>query len=147
MNNLISLDIPTALRSLYRGQQKYLTSWQHSCEWNRWHGEFVLERRSSKTQSISVAMERWLVQHWAFAVENDSVVVTQRTFRWHLNIHQNDSVPSRNTVLLWVRNLSKTGSAAKKRKSPGREPSLRTPENIERLRQAFVRSPPLAGMC
>jgi hypothetical protein len=72
-------------------------------------------------------MECWSVQHRAFAVENDSVVVTQRTFRWHLNIHQNDSVPSRNTVLLWMRNFSKTGSAAKKRKSPGREPSLRTP--------------------
>ena len=32
-----------------------------------------------------------------------------------------------------------------KRKRPGREPSLKTPENIERLRQAFVRGPPLAG--
>jgi hypothetical protein len=26
---------------------------QNSCEWNRWHGEFVLERSSSETQSIS----------------------------------------------------------------------------------------------
>jgi len=33
-------------------------------------------------------------------------------------------------------------SICRKRKPPGREPSLRTPENIERLRQAFVRSPP-----
>jgi len=38
-------------------------------------------------------------------------------------------------------------SVCGKKKTPGREPSLRTPENIERLRQAFVRSPPLAGMC
>jgi hypothetical protein len=29
-----------------------------------------------------------------------------------------------------------------KEKPPGREPSLRTPENIEQLRQIFVRSPP-----
>ena len=28
-----------------------------------------------------------------------------------------------------------------KRKPPGREPSLRTPENFERLRQVFVRNP------
>jgi hypothetical protein len=53
----------------YRVQQKYLPILQNSCEWNRWHGEFVLERSSSETQSISVAMERWSVQHRAFAVE------------------------------------------------------------------------------
>jgi len=72
--------------------------------------------------------------------------VTQRTFRRYFNIHRKDSVHSGNTVLLWVRNCRETASAAK-RKPPGREPSLRTPENIERLCQAFVRSPPLAGMC
>ena len=54
---------------LYRVRQKYLTIWQHSCEWNRRRGECVLERPSSETQSISVAMERWSVQHRAFAVE------------------------------------------------------------------------------
>ena len=54
---------------IYRVRQKYLTIWQHSCEWNRWRGEFVLERPSSETQSISVAMECWSVEHRAFAVE------------------------------------------------------------------------------
>jgi len=44
--------------TMYRVRQKHLTIWQHSCEWNRCHGEFVLERPSSETQSISVAMER-----------------------------------------------------------------------------------------
>jgi len=47
----------------YRVRQKYLTIWQHSCDWNRWRGEFVLEHPSSETQSISVAMERWSVEH------------------------------------------------------------------------------------
>ena len=69
---------------------------QHSCEWNRWREEFVLERPSnetqstsvasetqstsvasetqstsvaSETQSTSVAMERWSVDHRAFTVE------------------------------------------------------------------------------
>ena len=32
-------------------------------------------------------------------------------------------------------------ASALKRKPPGRQPSFRTPENIERVRQAFVRSP------
>jgi hypothetical protein len=90
-------------------------------------------------------MERWSVEHQAFAVEtyfknNDSVVVTQRIFRQHFNIHWNSLVPTHYTVLLWVRNFRETASATK-RKPPGRQPSLRTPENIERVRQAFVRSP------
>jgi len=117
--------------------------WQHSCEWNRWCGEFVHEWPSSETQSISVAMEHWSVEHRAFAVEmyfKNNSIVTQRIFRRHFNIHQNNSVPSRNTVLLWVRNFRETASAAK-RKPPGRQPSLRTPENIEQVcRAAFVRS-------
>ena len=54
---------------LYRVRQKYLMIWQHSCEWNCWCEEFVLERPSSETQSISVAMECWSVEYWAFAVE------------------------------------------------------------------------------
>jgi hypothetical protein len=39
-----------------------------------------------------------------------------------------------------VKNFREKASAAK-RKPPGREPSLRTPENIKRVRQAFVRTP------
>jgi len=80
---------------IYRVRQKYLTILQNSCEWNRWRGEFVLERPSSETQSISVAMERWSVEHRAFAVEtifknNDSFVVTQLIFRRHFDIHRNE---------------------------------------------------------
>jgi hypothetical protein len=66
---------------MYRVQQKYLTILQHSCEWNHWRGEFVLERSSSETQSISVAMEHWSVEHRVFAVEmifkNNNSVLTQ----------------------------------------------------------------------
>jgi hypothetical protein len=58
-----------------------MTIWQNSCEWNCWRGEFVLERSSSETHSISVAMERWSVEHWAFAVgmyfKNNDSVLTQ----------------------------------------------------------------------
>jgi hypothetical protein len=71
---------------------------------------------------------------------NDSVILTQSIFRRHFNIHRNDSVPSRNILLSWVRNFRETASAAN-RKLPGRQPLLRTPENIERVHQAFVRNP------
>jgi hypothetical protein len=79
---------------LYGVWQKYLTIWQNSCEWNRWRREFVLERSSSETQSISVAMEHWSVEHRAFAVEtyfkNNDFVLTQWIFRQHFNIHPNE---------------------------------------------------------
>jgi len=56
--------------------------WQHSCKWNLWRGEFVLERPSSETQSISVAIDSWSAEQRAFTVQtyfqnNNSVVVTQ----------------------------------------------------------------------
>jgi hypothetical protein len=74
--------------------QKYLTILQNSFEWNHWHGEFVLEHCSSETQSISVAMESWSVEHWAFAVEtiikNNNSVLTQRIFRRHFSIYRNE---------------------------------------------------------
>ena len=70
---------------MYRVRKKYLTNLQNSCEWNRWRGEFVIERPSSETQSISVVMERWPVKHRAFAVEtyfkNNDSVLTQWIFR------------------------------------------------------------------
>ena len=50
-------------------------------------GEFVLERSTSETENISVAIERWSAEHRAFAVEtifkNDDSVLTQRIFRGH----------------------------------------------------------------
>jgi len=72
---------------MYRVWQKYLTILQNSSEWNRWRGaEFVLERFSSETNSISVAMEHWSVEHRAFVVEtyfkNNDSVLTQRIFHW-----------------------------------------------------------------
>jgi hypothetical protein len=54
----------------------------------------VFERPSGETQSISVAMERWSLEHRAFAVEtyfkNNDYVVTQKIFSRHFNIHRNE---------------------------------------------------------
>jgi len=48
--------------------------------------KFILERSSSETQNIAVAMERWSVEHRAFAVEtyfknNDSVLAQRILLR------------------------------------------------------------------
>jgi hypothetical protein len=80
--------------SIYRVRQKYLMILQNSCEWNRWRGKFVLERSSSETQSISVAMERWCAEHRTFAVEtifkNNDSLLTESIFCQHFNIHRNE---------------------------------------------------------
>jgi hypothetical protein len=82
------------IQKYYRVRQKYLTILQNSCEPSRWCGKFALERSSSETQSISVAMERWSVDHRAFAVEtyfkNNDSVLNQRIFGRHFNIHRNE---------------------------------------------------------
>jgi len=83
-------------------------------------------------------METWPVEHRvfvydAFVKSGKSVSVTQR----HFNIGHHGAVPSRNTILLWVNNFRATGSVMKK-KPPGPEKKVRTPENIERVRQALV---------
>ena len=98
-------------------------------------------RFGNTTVSGTVGVGNLSVEHRAFAVEtyfknNDPVVLTQRICLRHFNIHRNDSVPSRNTLLLWARNFRETASAAK-RKPPGREPAIRTPENIKRVRPGF----------
>ena len=63
MNEYIYIYIHTHTHT-HRVWQKYLTILQHSWLRNRWSGEFVLERPSSETQSISVAMECWSVELW-----------------------------------------------------------------------------------
>jgi hypothetical protein len=50
---------------MYRVRQKYLTILQNSYEWNRWRGEFVLERSSSETRSIQLPLSGglWSIGH------------------------------------------------------------------------------------
>ena len=90
-------------------------------------------------------MEQWSSEHRAFVVETyfkngDSVVVTQRLFRQHFNVPRRGRIPSRNTINLWVQSFRSTGSALK-RKPPSRTRTVRTPANVERVRQAVLRSP------
>lgn len=90
-------------------------------------------------------MVRWTLEQRVFAYDcfvrsGESVIAVQREFRRRFNVHRNDSVPARDTILRWVNNL-RTGGSIMKRKPPGRQRSVRTPENIERVRQALLRSP------
>ena len=94
---------------------------------------------------ISVAMEQWMVEHRMFAydayVQNgESVTAVQRLFRVHFNLGRWDTVPSRNTILRWIHSLRTTGSIVKNKPS-GPNKTVRMPENIERVRQALIRSP------
>jgi len=90
-------------------------------------------------------METWPVEHRMFVYDvfvksGEPVSVTQRLFWQHFNIGSHGAVPSCNTILLWVNNFRATGSVMKK-KPPGPEKKVRTPANIERVRQALVRIP------
>lgn len=90
-------------------------------------------------------MERWSNETRAFAIEtyfknNDSATRTQRVFRRHFNLGRHGAVPTRQTIINWVNALRTTASATNK-KPPGRRRTIRSPENVERVRVAFQQSP------
>lgn len=90
-------------------------------------------------------MDRWSVEHRAFAVEtffknNGSATVTQRVFRRHFDIGRNGKVPTRQTILNWVTQFRTTASIVNKKPS-GRPRTVRTPENVRRVSHAIQRSP------
>ena len=88
-------------------------------------------------------MEQWTAQHRAFIVEayfkNGDSAITTRLFRRNFNI-RHGRVPCRNTIKEWVQNFRENASALK-RKPRGRIPMVRTPENVDKLRMAIVKSP------
>jgi transposase len=95
---------------------------------------------SSLLDAISIAMEPWTTEHRVFVFETfietgSSVVLTQRKFRTHFNVGRHGAVPSRNTILKWVKNFRTTGSV-RPGTARGGDRTVRTPENIERIRQA-----------
>ena len=82
------------------------------------HGALVC--RASEFHCAEVFLKQWV---W----RRDSADISPPALQYC-----GTSVPSRNTVLLWVRNFRQTASAAK-RKPPGRETSLRTSNDCVRL--------------
>jgi hypothetical protein len=107
--------------------------------------EFIVVAFEIIGYAILVNMDQWTVQHRAFVIEaffknSESVTVTQRLFRNNFHIPRHGRVPCRNTIKQWVSNFRNTASALKV-KPTGRPRSVRTPENVERVRESVLQSP------
>ena len=89
-------------------------------------------------------MMEWSKEHRVFIVESyfsngKSVIVALRKFRQHFKMKTFDTVPNRKTVIRWVTKFRTEGTLTKsKRVSPRK---VRTPENIEVVKQSVQRSP------
>ena len=65
-------------------------------------------------------MEQWNLEHRIFAYDcfvrsGESVIAVQREFRRRFNVHRNETIPSRNTILRWVTNFRTEGCIMKKK--------------------------------
>ena len=105
---------------------------------------------NSSGHAISVAvMPQWTLEHRAYAYDSlvksgESIIETQRLFRCRFNIGRHGNIPSRNTILRCVTSFRTRGTIMKK-KPPGPVATARTPENVERVREAIVRNPTLSA--
>ena len=89
-------------------------------------------------------MERWSVQQRIFCVEqfvlSKSIVSVQREFRRKFgDDRQRGASPSRKIIGQWVRQWRETRSVEVKVRT--RRNTVRSPENIQRVRIALERSP------
>lgn len=87
----------------------------------------------------------WTGEHRGFAVRayfenNRSVISVQRMFRRRFAIPRNNNVPDANTIRSWVRRMEATGTTLSVG-THGRHRTIRTRENVERVRAAVVQSP------
>lgn len=92
-----------------------------------------------------VIMEQWSGEQRAFAIKsyyknNDCVVAAQRQFRIHFVIPRHGSVPSAHAIKSWIHKFEETG-IPNKTKHRGPNKTVRTPENIARVRASIERSP------
>lgn len=86
----------------------------------------------------------WPRKQRAFAVETyfsrgQSIVAVQRAFRLRYNIPPRGAVPDRRSILSWVEAFRAVGNVSRRR--PGARRTVRTPANIEAVRQSVIRSP------
>ena len=89
-------------------------------------------------------MERWSVQQRIFCVEqfvlSKSTVSVQREFRRKFgDDQQRGAAPSRKIIGQWVRQWCETGSVQVKART--RRNTIRSPENIQRVRIGLERRP------
>ena len=108
-----------------------------------WVGTETQQAREFQYCSVSIMV--WSVEHRVFIVRQffkngESFVQTQRDFRTHYQIPYRGAIPGRNTILRWVTTFNRAGNVLKT-KPQGRNRTMRTPENIERVRVDTLRSP------
>lgn len=92
-----------------------------------------------------VIMERFDVQQRAFCVRsffelNHSYIAVRRRFRARYALHNINEAPSTNLIKSWVKKFEQRGSTENIR-PPGRPPSARINENIDRVRDAVAQDP------
>ena len=92
---------------------------------------------------------QWTLEHRVFAYgsfvkSGGSLIETQRLFRCRFNNGRHGNIPIRNTILRWLTSFRARGTIRKK-KPPGPVATARTPENVERVREAVVESNPFCS--
>ena len=101
---------------------------------------------NSSVHAISVyVMSQWTLEHRVFAYDSfvksgESIIEIHRLFHCRFNIGRPGNIQSRNTVLRWATSFRARGTLMKK-KPPGPVATARTPENVEGVREAVLRSP------
>jgi len=70
----------------------------------------------------------------------ESVIQTQRDFRNHLDIPRHGTIPDRNIILRWVTAFNTIVTVVMRRIN-GRHRTIRTPENVNRIRLDTLWSP------
>ena len=101
---------------------------------------------NSSGHAISVAiMPQWTLEHCVFAYDSfvksgESIIETQRLVCCRFNIGHHGNITSHSTILRWVTSFRTRGTIMKK-KPPGPVATPWTPENVERVKEAIVRSP------
>jgi len=91
-------------------------------------------------------MQRWSIEQKIFAVKTfyqkgQSYVRTQRAFRLHFCLRPCDPVPDRKVIVGWVNNFETIGQTTKTRRSGVSARIVRTPENVQAVQVAIIRSP------
>lgn len=88
-------------------------------------------------------MEKFPINQRIYVVKqfiiSNSVVQVQRNFRREFNVERHGRIPTRQTIMRWVRDFDVSGNVQSNFRGGIR--TIRTPENIERVKQAVIRSP------
>ena len=97
--------------------------------------------------SNHAALVRWTTWFRYYSVFRKcaqlSYIQAQRDFRRHFRIPPRATVLSREAISVWVHNLSSKGQTVSRRGGSAR--TVRTPENVEAVRQAIGRGPRISA--